>query len=123
MSSHIDTVALHGWTAVPADANAILEGKPYLNKPTAILTKDIPFPSSDPLVARVQAYAKEKLPQQTYNHCMRVYYWYANWSGFLPFLSIFCCLRSRNWRIKADICHRGTATLFYVVTMKPTYKF
>ncbi|KAK4444877.1 hypothetical protein QBC34DRAFT_414155 [Podospora aff. communis PSN243] len=75
MSSPVDTVALHGWTAIPADANAILQGKPYLHKPTTILTKNIPFPSSDPLVARVQSYAKSKLPHQTYNHSMRVYYW------------------------------------------------
>lgn len=75
MSSPVDTIARHGWTAVPADADAILKGKPYLHKPTSILTKDIPFPSSDPLVARVQAYAKETLPWQTYNHSMRVYYW------------------------------------------------
>ena len=41
----------------------------------SILVKDIPFPADDPLVVRIQAYAKEKLPLQTYNHSTRVYYW------------------------------------------------
>ncbi|KAK0715264.1 hypothetical protein B0H67DRAFT_665302 [Lasiosphaeris hirsuta] len=70
-----DTVALHGWTAVPADAEAILQGKPYLYKPSPLLVDDIPFPSDDALVSRVQKYAQEKLLPQTFNHSMRVYYW------------------------------------------------
>jgi cyanamide hydratase len=70
-----DTVSLHGWTAVPVDAEAIFQGKPYLHEPKSVFVQDIPFPSDDPLVARVQAYAKEKLPAPTYNHSMRVYYW------------------------------------------------
>lgn len=69
------TVALHGWTAVPVDAADVLQGKEYLHPPTPLLTKDIPFPSSDPLVGRIQAYAREQLPRQTYNHSMRVFYW------------------------------------------------
>ena len=75
MSSTIDTVALHGWTAVPVDAKAILQGKPYLHKPGPVLVKDIKFPSDDPIVAKVHDYAKEKLPLPTFNHSMRVFYW------------------------------------------------
>jgi len=75
MSSTIDTVALHGWTAVPVDAKAILQGKPYLHNPGPILVKDIKFPSDDPIVAKVHDYAKEKLPPPTFNHSMRVFYW------------------------------------------------
>lgn len=74
MSSSTDTVALHGWTAVPVDAKAILAGKPYINKPTSLLVKDIDFPSSDPIVSSVRAYAQENLSPQTFNHSMRVYY-------------------------------------------------
>jgi cyanamide hydratase len=69
-----DSVALHGWTAVPRDAKAILDGKPYINKPTSLLVKDIQFPSSDPIVSKVRDYAQEKLSPQTFNHSMRVYY-------------------------------------------------
>lgn len=78
------TIALHGWTAVPVDAAAVLQGKPYLNPPTPLLAKDIPFPSSDPLVSRVQKYAKEQLPPQTYNHSMRVFYWGISPPPYVP---------------------------------------
>ena len=69
-----DPIAEHGWTAVPLDAEAIFQGKPYLHKPTPLLVKDMHFPSDDPLVAKAQQYAKEQLPPQTYNHSMRVFY-------------------------------------------------
>ncbi|KAF3919223.1 hypothetical protein AA313_de0205267 [Arthrobotrys entomopaga] len=74
MSSSTDTVVIHGWTAVPRDANAILKGQPYLHKPDSLLVKDISFPSDDEVVSKVQQFVKEKLTSQTYNHSMRVYY-------------------------------------------------
>jgi cyanamide hydratase len=70
-----DPIAEHGWTAVPVDAEAIFKGRPYLHKPASVLVKDTHFPSDDPIVAKVQAYAKNHLPPQTYNHSMRVFYW------------------------------------------------
>jgi cyanamide hydratase len=70
-----DAITEHGWTAVDADADAIFQGKPYLHKPAPILVKDMHFPSEDPLVAKVQQYAKETLPPQTYNHSKRDNYW------------------------------------------------
>lgn len=74
MSASPDTVALHGWTAVPRDAKVILGGRPYINKPESLLVKDIKFPSEDPIVAQISEYAQEKLSPQTFNHSMRVYY-------------------------------------------------
>ncbi|KAK4240512.1 hypothetical protein C8A03DRAFT_41934 [Achaetomium macrosporum] len=74
MSTASDAIAEHGWTAVPVDADAIFKGKPYLHEPSALLVDDIHFPSDDPIVAKVQQYAKEQLPAQTYNHSMRVFY-------------------------------------------------
>ncbi|KAK4173630.1 hypothetical protein QBC36DRAFT_245037 [Triangularia setosa] len=69
-------IALQGFTPLPVDANTIFQGKPYLHPPSPIAVSGIPFPSvTDPLVAKVQVYAKEKLPIQTYNHSMRVFYW------------------------------------------------
>lgn len=70
-----EDIAKHGWTAVPVDANAILKGRSYVHKPRPRLVSDMPFPSDDPVVAKVQAYAKEHLVLQTYHHSMRVYYW------------------------------------------------
>ncbi|KAK4226551.1 cyanamide hydratase [Podospora fimiseda] len=70
-----DPVSHHGWTPVPVDAEAIFQGKPYLHKPHPLLAKHIHFPSEDPIVAKVQDYAKSQLPSPTYNHSMRVFYW------------------------------------------------
>ncbi|KAI4599495.1 hypothetical protein KJ359_001938 [Pestalotiopsis sp. 9143b] len=67
-------IAQHGWTAVTVDANEIFGERPYRNEPQAISADEIPFPSDDPVVAKVQAYAKDHLPEPTYNHSMRVYY-------------------------------------------------
>jgi cyanamide hydratase len=69
-----DSIATHGWTAFPRDANVIFGDKPYLHKPPPMTADEIPFPSDDPLVAKVQQYAKEHLIEPTYNHSMRVYY-------------------------------------------------
>ncbi|KAL2127763.1 hypothetical protein VTI74DRAFT_10215 [Chaetomium olivicolor] len=74
-STIIDPIAEHGWTAVPANADAIFNGRPYLHKPTPVLAKDIKFPSDNAVVAKVQQYAKEHLQPQTFNHSMRVFYW------------------------------------------------
>ncbi|KAK4161081.1 cyanamide hydratase [Cladorrhinum sp. PSN259] len=72
---HPDPTSEHGWTAVPVDADAIFQGKPYLHEPQPLLVKDIQFPSDDPIVAKAQEHAKSQLPQPTYNHSMRVFYW------------------------------------------------
>ncbi|KAI2465111.1 cyanamide hydratase [Annulohypoxylon bovei var. microspora] len=68
-------IAKHGWNAVPVDSDVTLNGMPYLHKPSPLTTKDIPFPSDDPIVIGVQEYAKKHLIEQTYNHSMRVYHW------------------------------------------------
>ncbi|KAI1435764.1 hypothetical protein GGR50DRAFT_284172 [Xylaria sp. CBS 124048] len=65
---------MHGWTAVPVDANVIFNKNPIV-QPSALKLAEVPFPSNDPVVAAVQRYAKEHLVEQTYNHTMRVYYW------------------------------------------------
>ncbi|KAI1654033.1 cyanamide hydratase [Daldinia decipiens] len=70
-----DDIAKHGWSAFPVDGNAILNGKPYLHKPSPLTVKDIPFPSNDAIVAGIQEYAKKHLIEETYNHSMRVYHW------------------------------------------------
>ncbi|KAG6366131.1 hypothetical protein INS49_000307 [Diaporthe citri] len=66
-------IAIHGWTPVVRDHKALLAGKPYINRPTALLVKDIQFPSDD-IVAKVRKHAKENLPAPTFNHSMRVFY-------------------------------------------------
>jgi cyanamide hydratase len=74
MTSPAAEVSRNGWTAVPVDAKVLLQGKPYLHNPERLLVDDIKFPFDDPVVAKVYAYAKERLMKQTFNHSMRVYY-------------------------------------------------
>jgi cyanamide hydratase len=69
-----DEIAEHGWTAVPRGVNILFGAKPFLHEPSPIAIDEIPFPSHDPIVAKVQQYAKEHLPEPTYNHSMRVCY-------------------------------------------------
>ncbi|GAW19250.1 hypothetical protein ANO14919_087350 [Xylariales sp. No.14919] len=69
-----DDIPRHGWTAVPRDASVIFDKKPMI-KPSILKVSDAQFPDDDPVVNEVQHYAKEHLPEQTYNHSMRVYHW------------------------------------------------
>ncbi|KAL7935356.1 hypothetical protein V8C35DRAFT_333871 [Trichoderma chlorosporum] len=66
-------IAQNGWTSLPLDPSLLWNGNPFQNVPGPILVDDIPFPK-DPIVLSIQQYAKEKLPIQTFNHCMRVFY-------------------------------------------------
>lgn len=70
-----DEIAQNGWTALPLDPSKLFGGKPFRNAPGQLLVSDIKFPEDDSIVAKVQSYAKEKLPIQTYNHSMRVFYY------------------------------------------------
>lgn len=67
-------VAQNGWTSVPLDPSKLFGGEPFKNAPGPILAADIKFPDDDPIVAKVRSYAKEKLPIETFNHSMRVFY-------------------------------------------------
>jgi cyanamide hydratase len=68
-------VLANGWTAVPIDGRQLFNGNTYKHQPTPLKMASIKFPSDDPIVVKVQEYAKEKLPLETFNHSMRVYYY------------------------------------------------
>ncbi|KAL7928936.1 cyanamide hydratase [Trichoderma chlorosporum] len=68
-------IELNGWTSVPLDPSKLFGGAPFKNAPGSILVADIKFPNDDPIVAKVQGYAKEKLSIETFNHSMRVFYY------------------------------------------------
>ncbi|CAK97053.1 uncharacterized protein An11g09230 [Aspergillus niger] len=70
-----DKISLNGWTSTPANAGAIFPDKPFIHPPTPISITDIPFPSTDPLVAKILEYVQSLLPRETINHSMRVYYY------------------------------------------------
>ncbi|KAJ3484815.1 hypothetical protein NLG97_g6966 [Lecanicillium saksenae] len=67
-------IELNGWTAMPLDAGKLFDGRPYRNAPTSITIADIVFPFHDAIVSEIDAFAKDKLPPETYNHSMRVFY-------------------------------------------------
>ncbi|KAF2121397.1 hypothetical protein BDV96DRAFT_640789 [Lophiotrema nucula] len=66
-------LAKDGWTAVPRAQSKILANVDK-NKPAKISVDNIKLPNSD-IARKTQAYAKKELPEKTYNHSMRVYYY------------------------------------------------
>ncbi|KAL7657913.1 hypothetical protein ACMYSQ_004054 [Aspergillus niger] len=70
-----DKIPLNGWTSTPANAGLIFPDKPFIHPPTPISITDIPFPSTDPLVAKTLEYVQSLLPRETINHSIRVYYY------------------------------------------------
>src|SRR6476620_5602099 len=70
-------LAAHGWSAVPrsqAKLIADLENP----KPANIVVDDIKVPESD-VAKKTYEYAKKELPEKTFNHSMRVYYYGMYW--------------------------------------------
>jgi cyanamide hydratase len=64
---------VHGWTAVPRSIDALLAGINKSNtKPFKV--SDIVVPQSE-AAQKTMAYAKEHLPEPTFNHSMRVFYY------------------------------------------------
>ncbi|KAK6858508.1 Cyanamide hydratase- HD-type [Apiospora arundinis] len=103
-----EDIARHGWTAVPVDSNAIFGDKPFLYEPAPISVDDIPFPSDDPLVAKVQEHVKRELPEPTFNHSMRVYsFGYCILKDQFP--EHFQSLSLSTWALTALLHDIGTA--------------
>ncbi|KAF4631545.1 hypothetical protein G7Y89_g6582 [Cudoniella acicularis] len=69
-------IQTYGWTPVPHDLDLLL--KQHSEAPSGaaapiISVSSIPLPPSE-LAKKVHEYAKKELPVETYNHCLRVYY-------------------------------------------------
>ena len=77
-----DLVKEHGWTAVPRDPCALLNGKKNVKDPKPRYVQNITVPQT-PLANAVHDYAKRKLIEQTFNHSMRVYFY-----GSPPIISV-----------------------------------
>ena len=69
-----DVLQNYGWTAVPRDPSALLDGKKNVNDPKAHCVQSITVPQT-PLAKAVYDYAKRQLNEQTFNHSMRVYFY------------------------------------------------
>lgn len=66
------TVEEHGWTAVPRSMEKLVANSKSPKTSTAVSVDQIQIPSS-PIVQSVTKYAQENLPNQTFNHSMRVF--------------------------------------------------
>lgn len=69
-----DNIEKFGFTAVPRSLNKLIATQSTKATSRPVSVDGIVLPNT-PLVASMQAFAKEKLPRQTYNHSMRVYYY------------------------------------------------
>lgn len=76
--SSSDPITTYGFTAVPASASALLTSTPAYPPPSTpapyIPVSETPIPDT-PLAKRIQAYAREHLPEPSYNHSLRVYHY------------------------------------------------
>ncbi|KAF2201262.1 cyanamide hydratase [Delitschia confertaspora ATCC 74209] len=73
MSSNDRTISTDGWTAVPRAQSKILSHVDK-NAPAKFIVDDIKLPDSE-VVKKTYEYAKEHLPEETFNHSMRVFYY------------------------------------------------
>ncbi|KAK3051615.1 hypothetical protein LTR09_007270 [Extremus antarcticus] len=64
----------YGWNAVHRSLDKLVAGRTNSQPSKPVKVDDIPFPD-DELAQQVMKYAKEKLPAETFNHSMRVYYY------------------------------------------------
>lgn len=64
-----DPIVEYGLTALPADPS---EPEPKSKQPEHVPIASLSTPAT-PLARRIQEYVKTKLPEQTYNHSLRVY--------------------------------------------------
>ena len=80
MSGNSDVVA-NGWSAVPRSQVKLL-AELENPEPVKISVDDIPVPNSD-IAKKTLEYAKKELPEKTFNHSMRVWYY-----GKLPYCGI-----------------------------------
>ena len=90
--SNETSISTDGWTAVSRAQSKILS-KVDPNSPAKFKVDDIELPGSD-VVKKTHKYAKERLPEETFNHSMRVYYYGSaivkqHFPEFAPFLETY----------------------------------
>src|SRR5438552_6738429 len=91
-------LAAHGWTAVPRAQSKVISHVDK-NSPAKISVDTVKLPDSE-IVKNAYEYAKRELPEKTFNHSMRVYYF-----GKYHISVLFFCrvLQSMlHWRIRRD---------------------
>lgn len=71
-----EAIKLYGWGCVPVEPKLKkwLGDKKFVNKPIPQLCSQVQVPETDLVKASLE-YAKAELPQHTFNHSMRVFYY------------------------------------------------
>lgn len=69
-----DPTTAYGWTAFPRKVEILLASRTEATTPLPVKVADIPLPDT-PLAKAIHAYAKKELASETFNHCMRVFYY------------------------------------------------
>ncbi|KAI5243979.1 cyanamide hydratase [Aureobasidium subglaciale] len=72
--SRDEQIKQYGWTALPCDAAQWGGHKKNHKEPTPQLCSDVTLPDS-PLVKAAMDHVKKELPEHTFNHSMRVFYY------------------------------------------------
>lgn len=69
-----DPSTAFGWTAYPRSFKKLLDDRKDVTAPQPVRVEDVALPASK-LASAVKAYAEKELPEGTYNHSMRVFYY------------------------------------------------
>lgn len=69
-----EEVKAYGWTAVPRDSSILLNERKNVQDPTPQTVHNTNCPHT-PLIKAITEYARTELPEPTFNHSMRVYYY------------------------------------------------
>ncbi|THX75413.1 cyanamide hydratase [Aureobasidium pullulans] len=72
--SRSDQIAEYGWTSLPCDPAKWGGNKKYNKEPVPQLCSSIPLPDTA-LVKAAMEHVKQELPEHTFNHSMRVFYY------------------------------------------------
>jgi cyanamide hydratase len=88
--SRDEQILEYGWTALPCDPSQWGGDKKNHHNPTPQLCEQVPIPDT-PLVKAAMEYVKSELPEHTFNHSMRVFYYGKSPSTLL----LPSCLRTK----------------------------
>jgi cyanamide hydratase len=71
-----EAIKQYGWTAIPVEPKLTtwLGDKKFVNAPVPQLCSQVPLPDT-PVVKACLEYVKAELPEHTFNHSMRVFYY------------------------------------------------
>lgn len=95
--SRSEQIAEYGWTSLPCDPAKWGGNKIYNKEPVPKLCSSISLPDTA-LVKAAMEHVKQELPEHTFNHSMRVFYY----GKFCP-CSFLYCLRVRRSTVLINV--------------------